>query len=95
MAQRGVIVRRLDAIENLGSMTILCADKTGTLTEGTIVLRDALHGAGARSDEVLWLACLNAAFETDIANPLDAALVAAGSAAWISPAGYAKIDEIP
>jgi Mg2+-importing ATPase len=95
MAKRGVIVRRLDAIENLGSMTILCTDKTGTLTEGTIVLRDALDEGGSRSGEVLRLACLNAAFETGIANPLDAALMAAGSEAGLSPAEYAKIDEIP
>lgn len=95
MARRGVIVRRLDAIENLGSMTILCTDKTGTLTEGTIVLNEALDAGGARSEEVLRLACLNAAFETGIANPLDAALVAAGVERGLSTEGYAKIDEIP
>ena len=50
MSRRGVIVRRLDAIENLGSMDILCTDKTGTLTEGTIVLSDALDaGNGHRT----------------------------------------------
>ncbi|MCZ0963649.1 magnesium-translocating P-type ATPase [Paracoccus benzoatiresistens] len=95
MARRGVIVRRLDAIENLGSMTILCIDKTGTLTTGTIVLHDALDACGARSKEVLRLACLNAAFETGIANPLDAALVVAGTEAGLSTDGYAKLDEIP
>ena len=45
MSRRGVIVRRLDAIENLGSMDMLCTDKTGTLTEGTIVLSEALDAA--------------------------------------------------
>jgi Mg2+-importing ATPase len=76
-------------------MTILCTDKTGTLTEGAIVLRDALDAAGERSREVQRLACLNAAFETGIGNPLDAALVAAGTETGFSTEGYAKIDEIP
>ena len=45
MAARGVLVRRLESIENLGSMDVLCTDKTGTLTEGKIVLEGAA-GAG-------------------------------------------------
>ena len=86
MSKRGVIVRRLDAIENLGSMDILCTDKTGTLTEGTIVLSDVLDAESRPSDEVRRLAFLNAAFETGIENPLDAAIVAAGESAGLTTA---------
>ncbi len=95
MAARGVIVRRPEAIENLGSMDILCTDKTGTLTEGVLVLDSALDAQGEKSAQTLQLAHLNAAFETGIENPLDAAIVAAGEAAKISTAGFSKIDEIP
>ena len=95
MSRRGVIVRRLEAIENLGSMDILCTDKTGTLTEGTIVLNGALDAGNRPSDEVRRLAFLNAAFETGIENPLDAAIVAAGKSAGLTTHGFAKIDEIP
>ena len=95
MSRRGVIVRRLDAIENLGSMDILCTDKTGTLTEGTIRLAEVLDTGGHASDEVRRLAFLNAAFETGIRNPLDAAIMAAGESARMTTAGATKIDEIP
>lgn len=95
MSRRGVIVRRLEAIENLGSMDILCTDKTGTLTEGTIVLKDALDAENRPSDEVRRLAFLNASFESGIENPLDAAIVAAGKSAGLTTSGVTKIDEIP
>jgi Mg2+-importing ATPase len=95
MAKQGVIVRRLDSIENLGSMDIFCTDKTGTLTEGVIVLQDATDADGRTSTEIRHLAFLNAAFETGIENPLDAALVAAGKSAGLTTQGCRKIDEIP
>jgi len=95
MAKQGVIVRRLNAIENLGSMDIFCTDKTGTLTEGVIVLQDATDADGRTSTQAKQLAFLNAAFETGIANPLDAALVAVGKSAGLTTNGYRKIDEIP
>jgi Mg2+-importing ATPase len=95
MGKRGVIVRRLDAIENLGSMDILCTDKTGTLTEGTIILSDVLDAGKRPSAEVRRLAFLNAAFETGIENPLDAAIVAAGESAGLTTGDLTKIDEIP
>ena len=95
MSKRGVIVRRLDAIENLGSMDVLCTDKTGTLTEGTIVLHETLDPENHLSDEIRRLAFLNAAFESGIENPLDSAIVAAGEAAGLTTRGLSKIDEIP
>ena len=95
LASRGVIVRRLEAIENLGSMDVLCTDKTGTLTEGVITLVAAVDAAGADSATVQRLAWLNAANETGIANPLDAAIVAAGERAGLQTGDAIKIDEIP
>jgi Mg2+-importing ATPase len=95
MAERGVIVRQLNAIENFGSMDILCTDKTGTLTEGVVRLDGALDPAGAESAAVLRAAALNAHFQTGMSNPLDAALAEAAEAAGIDWAGQRKIDEIP
>ncbi|HEY5947401.1 MAG TPA: magnesium-translocating P-type ATPase [Kofleriaceae bacterium] len=77
MAQHGVLVRRLPAIENLGSMDVLCTDKTGTLTEGVVEVEGSYDVTGTRSDAVLELAAINAAFETGIASPLDDAILKA------------------
>ena len=76
-------------------MDILCTDKTGTLTEGTLILSEVLDSASQPSDEVRQLAFLNAAFETGIENPLDTAIVAAGESAALTKQGFTKIDEIP
>ena len=95
LAASGVLVRRLEAIEDLGVMNVLCTDKTGTLTQGEMTLAAARDPQGQSSLEVLRLAHLNAAFETGIDNPLDTALVQAGKAAGLDTAGWTKIDEIP
>ena len=95
MARRGVIVRRLEAIEDLGGMDVLCTDKTGTLTEGVVSLDAATDAEGRASPEVGALAYLNAALETGIENPLDEAIVEAGRREGRTTAGWVKIDEIP
>ena len=95
MAQRGVLVRRLEAIENLGSMDVLCTDKTGTLTEGVIALEACVDIAGRRSETVRQLAYLNASLETGIENPLDVAIINAGPGPGGAPQHFGKIDEIP
>jgi Mg2+-importing ATPase len=95
MAKRGVIVRRLNAIENLGSMDILCTDKTGTLTQGVVNLDSAADTQGQPSDAVLRYAYLNAFYQTGLSNPLDEAIQAAAKKAGVDISGDKKVDEIP
>lgn len=92
MAKRGVIVKRTSAIEDFGSMDILCTDKTGTLTEDHITLVKYLDGAGEQSEEVLRLAYLSSIYQSGLKNPLDTAIV---EFRRFDVAPYRKIDEIP
>ena len=77
MARHGVLVRRLNAIENLGSMDILCTDKTGTLTEGVVQLEGAYDATGTQSEDVLELGAVNASLETGLPSSLDDAILQA------------------
>ncbi|CAN5353279.1 magnesium-translocating P-type ATPase [soil metagenome] len=95
MAGLGVIVRRLNSIENLGSMDVLCTDKTGTLTAGVVQLDGAFDLDGQASAAVLRLAAINAHFQTGLSSSLDDAISANAVAAGVDLAAEQKVDEIP
>ena len=92
MAKKQVIVKRLPAIENFGSMNVLCADKTGTLTDGVVRIRSALNLDGKESDRILFYAYLNAISESGYVNPIDEAIRNHKS---FDISKYKKLDEIP
>jgi Mg2+-importing ATPase len=92
MARHKVVVKHLEAIENFGSMDVLCSDKTGTLTSGEMVLDRHLDPFGQASERPLALAHVNSAYQTGIKSPLDEAILKRGE---IASNGYRKIDEIP
>jgi Mg2+-importing ATPase len=92
MAQRKVIVKRLASIENFGSMNVLCSDKTGTLTEGTVHVQSACDVDGTQSDKVFLYTYLNAFYSTGFANPIDEAIRAHQR---IELSGYEKLGELP
>jgi Mg2+-importing ATPase len=92
MAKKRVIVKRLAAIQNLGSMDVLCTDKTGTLTEAKIRLEQHVDPQGQPSERVLQLAYQNSYFETGLKSPLDEAILAHET---IDISTWKKIDEVP
>ena len=92
MARKKVIVKRLPAIENLGSIDILCSDKTGTLTSDTMALEDHFDAGGERSDRVFELAYLNSYFEKGVRSTLDTAVLQHRS---INCGDYRQVGEIP
>ncbi len=92
MAKLGVIVRRLESLENFGSMDTLCTDKTGTLTLGVVNLDNAVDAQGNPSADIFRYAYLNANFQTGLSNPLDGAILAKQK---LDLTGFEKLDEIP
>ena len=92
MSAKKVIVKRLESIQNLGSMDVLCTDKTGTLTAARIHLEEHLDAAGKDSRRVLELAYLNSFFETGLKSPLDDAIL---EHTEVDPKAWHKIDEVP
>jgi P-type Mg2+ transporter len=97
MAGRKVVVKRLNAIQNLGAMNILCTDKTGTLTQNKVILERHVDIFGAESARVLELAYLNSHFQTGMRNLLDVAILehAEMREHVRIPHRYRKIDEVP
>lgn len=97
MARKKVIVKRLNAIQDFGAMDVLCTDKTGTLTEGRIVLERHMDVYGDPSDKVLHYGYLNSFHQTGLRNLLDLAILQHEELRTHLKADeqYRKIDEIP
>jgi Mg2+-importing ATPase len=97
MARKRVIVKRLDAIQNFGAMDVLCTDKTGTLTQDRIILKQHLDLHGGDCDKVLEFAYLNSFFQSGLRNLLDVAVLkhAELHRDLCVETGFTKIDEIP
>jgi len=92
MSKKGVIVKRLASIQNFGSMDVLCADKTGTLTENKITLVLHVDMDGNDDEKVLLYSFLNSYYETGLKSPLDDAILKHKE---IDVKNYSKVDEVP
>src|SRR6476620_11106832 len=96
MAREKVIVKRINAIQNLGAMDVLCTDKTGTLTMDRVILERHCDVVLKEDDGVLALAYINSHFQTGLKNVLDrAVLTHTETHAHANIPEYAKVDEIP
>lgn len=91
MARKHVVVKHLPAIQNLGSIDVLCTDKTGTLTAGVMSLVLSTAPDGTPSEHTLEMAALNSRYQTGIRSPLDSAILLHAA----DRNGVKKIDEIP
>ena len=92
MAKKKVIVKRLNSIENFGNMTVMCSDKTGTLTEGKVEVDNTLDYLGNNSEMVLKLAKINATLQQGFKNPIDNAI---SNIELEDFEEYVRVDEIP
>ncbi|WP_343463630.1 magnesium-translocating P-type ATPase [Pantoea sp.] len=97
MSRRKVIVKRLNAIQNLGAMDVLCTDKTGTLTQDNIILEHHLDCAGVENARVLMLSWLNSHYQSGTPNLMDRAILRYGEDRVSAAVGdsYQKVDELP
>lgn len=93
LAKKGLLVRHLNAIQNLGRVDVLCTDKTGTITEGIVKLDHAWDVNFVNSSKVLRMAQLNAFYQSGLPNPLDTAIL--HDQTFLRPPGYEKLGEIP
>ena len=92
MAQQGIVVKRPSAIQDLGSMDVLCTDKTGTLTEARIRMEKHVDPQGHDSERALELAWLNSHFESGLRSPMDEAILRNRT---FDVGAWRKIDEVP
>ncbi|HEY5374209.1 MAG TPA: magnesium-translocating P-type ATPase, partial [Polyangiaceae bacterium] len=105
MAKSNVIVKNLAAIQNFGSIDVLCCDKTGTLTTGEMTLDSSVDPLGQVSERPLLLSYLNSYFQSGIENPIDEAVLRKAKLNALDSAvlrhehpdisEYSKLDEIP
>ena len=97
MAKKKVIVKRLNAIQNFGAMDVLCTDKTGTLTQGKIILVKHMDVQGNESQRILDYAYLNSYFQTGLKNLMDLAVLDFSDLekVQIENEHFQKVDEIP
>jgi len=91
MSKKKVIVKKLSCIFNFGEVDVLCTDKTGTITEGNVVVKDILDVCGKANDRLQLYAFLNATLQNGFTNPIDQAITALN----IPIGGYEKINEVP
>jgi len=97
MAKRKVVVKRLNSIQNLGAMDVLCTDKTGTLTQDRIILEHHIDTFGHKNESVLSLAWLNSHHQSGIKNLMDQAVLyfSENEPNFVKPEGFSKVDEMP
>ncbi len=92
MSKKGVIVKRLASIQNFGSMDVLCADKTGTLTENKVTVILHVDMEGKESEKVIMFSLLNSRYQTGLRSPLDEAILKHEE---INTGNFTRIDEVP
>ena len=95
LSKKKTLVKNIKSIQNLGSMDVLCTDKTGTLTKNNIVLQKYINLIGEDDDYVLKCAYINSELSTGFKNLVDKAINQYGKEHKIDISNYTKIDEIP